>query len=67
MDGHVVCVGGRLQLFTCCYVEVMEAIFLHELEEDSVFHSSECAFEIRVGCVYVTLGDLCIFVHHVVC
>ena len=51
-------------MFTCGDVGVLEAMFFHELEEYAVVHSSEGAFEFRVGCVYVTFGNLCVFVHH---
>ena len=39
MDGHVVCVGGGVQLSTSCDVGVLESILFHELEEYSVVHS----------------------------
>ena len=45
----------------------MVSIFLHELEENSVVHSTEGTFEVRVGCVYAPLGDFCIFIHHDMC
>ena len=44
-------------MFACCNVGVLESIFFHELEEYSVVHSSEGTFEVRVGCVYVSLKN----------
>ncbi len=45
-------------MFTHCNVGVLEAIFFQELEEYAVVYFSEGAFEVRVGCVYVTFGEI---------
>ena len=54
MDGHIVCVGGRVWMFALYDVGVLESIFFHELEEYSVVNSAEGTLEVRVGCVYVS-------------
>ena len=67
MYGHVVCVGGGVDLFACGDVGVLESILFHKLEEYPVVHSSEGTLEVRVGCVYVSSLDFGVFVHRNVC
>ena len=46
VDGHVVCVGGRVELFACRDIGVLGSVFSHELEKDPVVHASKCAFKV---------------------
>ncbi len=52
--GHVVCVGGRVDLLASSDVGVLESVLFLKLEEYPVVHSSERTLEVRVGCVYVS-------------
>jgi len=44
--GHIVCVRVWVKLLACCYIRVLEAIGLRDLEENSMVHSSESTFEV---------------------
>ena len=46
VDGHVVCVGSRVELFACRDIGVLKSVFSHELEQDPVVHASEGAFKV---------------------
>ncbi len=46
VDGHIVCVEGRVQLFACRDIGVLETVLLHKLEEDAVVHPSERTLEV---------------------